>query len=323
MDRRNFLQAFSAGLLGVAGARKLKGSRAALFGEAPVEKLPRRPLGRTGESLSIIGLGGLVLASEEQEVANQIVREAVEHGVNYFDVAPSYGNAEDRMGPALKPYRKDVFLACKTLKRDQAGAEEELHQSLLKLQTDHFDLYQLHAISKTEDVEQALGPNGAIEAFLKAKKEGKIRFLGFSAHSAEDALLAMKRFDFDTILFPVNFACYYKSGFGPQVIAAAKEKKMGILALKALARQVWPDKEMRKEWPKCWYQPILDPEEAGLSLRFTLSQPATAAVPPGDVRLFKKALELAHRFSPLGPEENAGLRRLAADLNPIFSLKPA
>jgi aryl-alcohol dehydrogenase-like predicted oxidoreductase len=321
MDRRKFLQAFSAGLLGVTAAGRLEGSRTAFLGEAPGEKLPRRPLGRTGESLSIIGLGGLVLANEEQEVANQIVREAVDHGVNYFDVAPSYGNAEDRMGPALKPFRKDVFLACKTLKRDRAGAAEELHQSLLKLQTDHFDLYQLHAISKTEDVDQALGPDGAIEAFLQAKKEGKIRFIGFSAHSAEDALLAMKRFDFDTILFPVNFACFYKSGFGPQVVAAAKEKKMGILALKALARQAWPDKEMRKEWPKCWYQPILDPEEARLSLRFTLSQPVTAAVPPGDVRLFKKALELAHGFKPLGPEEDAKLRRLAAELNPIFSLK--
>jgi aryl-alcohol dehydrogenase-like predicted oxidoreductase len=323
MERRKFMQTLSGGVLGLSTAFHLRGSGHSVLGQAAKEKLPRRLLGRTGESLSIIGLGGVVLANEEQAVADQIVREAVEHGINYFDVAPSYGNAEDRMGPALKPYRKDVFLACKTLKRDRAGAEEELQQSLLKLQTDHFDLYQLHAISKGEDVDQALGPNGAIEAFLKAKKEGKIRFLGFSAHSAENALLAMERFDFDTILFPVNFACYYRSGFGPQVVAAAKEKRMGILALKALARQAWPDKDMRKEWPKCWYQPILDPEEAGFSFRFTLSQPVTAAVPPGDARLFKKALELAHGFSPLGREEDARLRRLAADLNPIFDLKPA
>jgi len=323
MERRAFIQTVSGAFLALPGAWRLKGAGRTILAPMPGEKLPRRALGRTGESLSIIGLGGLVLANEEQEVANQIVREAIEHGINYFDVAPSYGNAEDRMGPALKPYRKDVFLACKTLKRDRAGAEEELHQSLLKLQTDHFDLYQLHAISKIEDVDQALGPNGAIETILKAKKEGKVRFLGFSAHSAENALLAMKRFDFDTVLFPVNFACYYKSGFGPQVVDAAKEKKMGLLALKALARQAWPDKEMRKEWPKCWYQPILDPEEAGLSFRFTLSQPVTAAVPPGDARLFKKALELAHRFSPLSAAEDVRLRRLAAELNPIFGLKPA
>ncbi len=323
MKRRAFIRRVSAGALGISLGLRKKASGRTILGGPFGDKLPRRPLGRTGESLSIIGLGGLVLANEEQEVANQIVREAIEHGINYFDIAPSYGNAEDRLGPALKPYRQDVFLACKTLKRDRAGAEAELNQSLIKLQTDYFDLYQLHAISKTEDVEQALGPDGAIEAFLKAKEEGKVRFLGFSAHSAEDALLAIRRFDFDTILFPVNFACFHKSGFGPQVMAAAKEKKMGILALKALARQAWPDKEMRKDWPKCWYQPILDPEEADLSLRFTLSQPVTAAVPPGDVRLFKKALELAHRFTPLSAEEDARLKRLAAELNPIFSLKPA
>jgi predicted aldo/keto reductase-like oxidoreductase len=227
------------------------------------------------------------------------------------------------MGPALKPFRDGVFLACKTLRRDKAGAEEELRQSLLKLQTDHFDLYQLHALSKLEDVEQALGPDGALETFLKARKDGRIRFIGFSAHSAEAALLAMKQFDFDTVLFPVNFVCFLQAGFGPQVVAAAKEKKMGILALKALARQPWPDQSMRKEWPKCWYQPILDPEEAALSLRFTLTQPVTAAVPPGDARLFKKALALAHAYSPLRPDDEAKVRELAAGLNPLFTLKPA
>src|SRR4030042_7069741 len=110
-----------------------------------------------------------------------------------FGLAPSYGNAEDRMGPALAPFRKNVFLACKTLKRDKAGAAAELNQSLQKLQTDHFDLYQLHALSKTEEVEQALGPGGPLETFLEAKKEAKNRFVGFSAHSAEAALLANKQ----------------------------------------------------------------------------------------------------------------------------------
>ncbi|OGD31003.1 MAG: oxidoreductase [Candidatus Aminicenantes bacterium RBG_19FT_COMBO_58_17] len=284
--------------------------------------MSRRPLGQTGEKLSIIGLGGVVLADEPQETADELVREAIDHGINYFDVAPSYGNAEDRMGPALAPFRKDVFLACKTMKRDKQGATDELHQSLQKLRTDHFDLYQLHALSQTSEVEQALSPSGAMEIFVQAKKEGKIRFLGFSAHSAEAALLAMKQFDFDTVLFPINFVCFLKGDFGPQVVALAKEKKMGILALKALARQPWPDETQRKDWPKCWYQPILDPEEAAFSFRFTLSQPITAAVPPGDKRLFRKALELAHRFEPLGSEDEERLRELAAKLNPLFTHPP-
>jgi aryl-alcohol dehydrogenase-like predicted oxidoreductase len=323
MQRRIFLQMFSASLLAVSGGRALRGKSRSILGLPPGEKLPRRPLGRTGESLSINGLGGMVLSGEEQETANGIVREAVGHGINYFDVAPSYGNAEDRMGPALKPFRDGVFLACKTLKRDKAGADEELSQSLLKLQTDHLDLYQLHALTTLEEVKQALGPDGAMETFLQARKDGRIRFIGFSAHSEEAALLAMKEFDFDTVLFPVNFVCVLKAGFGPQVIAAAKEKKMGILALKALARQPWPEGSARKDWPKCWYEPILDPEEAALAFRYTLTQPVTAAVPPGDVRLFKKALALAHGYSPLSPGDEARVREIASDLNPLFPLKPA
>jgi aryl-alcohol dehydrogenase-like predicted oxidoreductase len=319
MDRRKFFQAISAGAVGFSGILRSRSAGKGFLGPAPVKALPRRPLGLTGEKLSIIGLGGLVLADESQETADELVREAIDHGINYFDVAPSYGNAEDRMGPALAPFRKNVFLACKTLKRDKAGAAQELHRSLQKLQTDHFDLYQLHALSELSDVEQALGPEGAIETFVQARKEGKIRFIGFSAHSAEAALKAMNQFDFDTVLFPVNFVCFLKGNFGPQIIALAKEKKMGLLALKALARQPWPDETQRKDWPKCWYQPILDPEEAAFSFRFTLSQPVTAAVPPGDKRLFKKALELAHRFEPLGSDNEARLRELAANLSPLFN----
>jgi len=319
MKRRNFFGVLSAGAIGVPGILRGRMAGNALLGLDPEKALPKRTLGQTGETLSIIGLGGLVLADETQETADQLVREAIDHGINYFDVAPSYGNAEDRMGPALAPFRKNAFLACKTLKRDRAGAAEELHRSLQKLQTDHFDLYQLHALSELSDVEKALGPNGALETFVQAKKEGKTRFLGFSAHSAEAALLAMKQYEFDTILFPVNFVCFLKGNFGPQIMSLAKEKKMGILALKALARQPWPDETQRKDWPKCWYQPILDPGEAAFSLRFTLSQPVTAAVPPGDKRLFKKALELAHGFEPLGSEDEARLRQVVANLNPLFT----
>ena len=98
-----------------------------------------------------------------------------------------------------------------------------------------------------------------MDAVFKAKEEGKVRYIGFSAHSSEAALHAMDLFDFDTILFPVNYVCYFKANFGPDVIQRAREKKMGILGLKALARQPWPSDDMKKHWPKCWYQPVLNP----------------------------------------------------------------
>jgi len=321
MERRKFLKTCSAGLVGLPGAIALGGRGRYFSGKPEQGPIPKRPLGRTGEKLSIIALGGIVVSREDQTTADRLVRLAIDNGVNYFDVAPSYGDAQDRLGPALKPFRKDVFLACKTLMRDRAEAEKELDESLRKLETDHVDLYQMHALTKTEEVEQALGPGGAVETFLKAKKEGKLRFIGFSAHSTEAALLAMDKFDFDTVLFPINFACYLAADFGPRVIARATEKKMGILALKALARQKLPEASQRQQHPKCWYQPITDPTEQDLAFRFTLSQPITAAVPPGDEGIYPRAIELAHSFTPLRPEEEVRLRELAAGLNPIFGQK--
>ena len=322
MNRRKFFHLTFGGVIGLSGLRPFQAAGRSIDKPLSGKILEKRSLGKTGEKLSIIGLGGLVLANETQDKADQIVRDAIEAGVNYFDVAPSYGNAEDRMGPALKPFRKNVFLACKTLKRDGQGAEDELASSLRKLETDHVDLYQLHALSTIEDVQQALGPGGALETFRKARQAGKIRFMGFSAHSQEAALQAMEQFDFDTVLFPFNFVCFLKADFGPAVLKKAREKQMGILALKALARQPWPKADLKKEWPKAWYQPLSDPAEVSLGLRFTLSQPITSAVPPGDARLFYPALEVARFFAPLSRQEENEVRRLASNLKPLFELHP-
>jgi len=264
-------------------------------------KIEKRSLGKTGENLSMIGFGGIVVMDATTAEAAARVKEAIDHGINYFDVAPTYGNAEEMLGPALEPYRKDVFLACKTTERKKEGARKELEQSLKNLRTDHFDLYQLHAVTSLEDVETILGEGGAMETFLEARKEGKVRFLGFTAHSVEAAMSLMDRFDFDTILFPFNFATWYAGNFGPQVMEKAKEKEMGILALKAMAWRPWEEGE-EKTISKTWYKPFTKPEEANQGLRFTLSHPVTAAIPPGDEDLFSMALKLAVDFKPMEKE---------------------
>jgi aryl-alcohol dehydrogenase-like predicted oxidoreductase len=281
--------------------------------------MERRALGDTGEQLSIVGFGGIVVMDVEPAEASRLVAEAVDRGVNYFDVAPSYGNAEERLGPALRPYRDQAFLACKTGKRDRQGAAEELRASLARLQTDHFDLYQLHALTTREEMEQALGPGGALEAFVEARDAGLIRYIGFSAHSVETALAAMDRFSFDSILFPTNYVLYHQAEFGPQVVERARQKGVGRLALKAMARTQWVEGQPRG-FSKTWYEPISDPHEAELALRFTLSQPITAAVPPGEAALFRMAMEFAERFRPLEPQELDELRRRASSLTPIFRL---
>ena len=269
----------------------------------------------------IIALGGIVVTDTSQSFANNIVAEAFDRGINYFDVAPEYGNAQERLGPALEPYRQRVFLACKTLLRDQDGSAKELDDSLRKLHTDHVDLYQFHAVTKKEEVEKIFGPRGAMETFQAARQAGKVRFLGFSAHSVENALAMLDRYNFDTILFPINFVLFSQANFGPQVLARAREKGMGILALKAMAKSAWPAAQRKDHpHPKCWYQPAALPEEASLALRWTLSQPVTAAVPPGEENYFRLAMDVAQRFQPLKPEEEKTLLAAAQGATPIFHL---
>jgi predicted aldo/keto reductase-like oxidoreductase len=320
MKRRNFLKTGIWGALGFSGSKGWSPAFGLQDEETLRSPLPRRMLGRTGEEISIVGLGGMVVVDETAQETQRIVRQVLSQGINYFDVAPTYGNAEELLGLALAPVREKVFLACKTQLRDRRGAEEELNRSLEKLRTDHFDLYQLHALMDIGEVNQALGRRGAIEAVVQAKEEGKIRHIGFSAHSQEAALRALELFDFDTILFPVNYVCWYGAGFGPEVIETAHSRDMGILAIKSLARQPWPQGVNREVWPKAWYQPITAPEEMDLALRFTLSQPVTAAVPPGDIRLFRRAIEIAHSFTPLNDSESRLLQEKAASLVPLFPL---
>ena len=279
--------------------------------------LERRALGKTGEKLSVIGFGGIVVMNATTEQAAERVRAAVEAGVNYFDVAPSYGNAEDMLGPALEPHRKGVFLACKTQGRTKDAANAELESSLRKMRTDHFDLYQHHAVTKKADALKILGPGGAMEAFAAAKKAGKVRFVGFSAHSVEAATALMDGYAFDSILFPVNFAVWHAGGFGPQVLAKAKEKGMGILCLKAMAKGPLPE-GAKKRYDKCWYEPLDTPEDAAMGLRFTLSHPVTAAIPPGDENLWAMALKIATDFKPLAPEEAEAIKKRGLAAEPLF-----
>jgi aryl-alcohol dehydrogenase-like predicted oxidoreductase len=280
-----------------------------------------RAYGNTGISLSIIGFGGIVVMGAEQDEANRRVRAAFDRGINYYDVAPTYGDAEERLGPALVGLRDQVFLACKTTKRNKQEAAEELRTSLKHLQTDHFDLYQLHAVSSVEEAQTCLGPGGALEAFLEARDAGMVRYLGFSAHSAEAAVWLLEQFPFDSVLFPVSYSTFYEGGFGPQIMEAAQKRGAARLALKAMARRPWPEGADRSIAQNTWYEPHTDPKEAELALRWALSQPITAAIPPGDPRLFNMALDIAERFMPLSAQEQETVLERAGQNQPLFRLQ--
>lgn len=316
MERRTFLKQAALTAATVATTSQMHATT-----KTPSNPIARRTLGKTGEQLSIIGFGGIVVENETPGEAKNVVAEAVDRGINYFDVAPSYGNAQERLGPALAPYRKNCFLACKTEGRMKEDSRKQLEESLRLLQTDHVDLYQFHALTKMTDLDKVLSPGGAMETMEAAKKEGKIRYIGFSVHSAETAVAAMERYNFDTVLFPLNWVLVSQAGFGPQILKKAQEKQMGILALKSMAKTVWPaDLKKNHPEPKCWYQPAAFPHEASLGLRWTLGHPITAAIPPGDERYFRLAMDVVQNYQPLSAQEEQALLSGGHGVEPIFHL---
>jgi len=277
------------------------------------------PLGKTGLNVMPIGFGGIVVMDAEPQQASKAVADAVEFGINYFDVAPSYGNSEQVLGPALEPFRKDIHMACKTHRRDAKGARETLDQSLKHLKTDYFDVFQLHAITDVEeDVKASFAKGGAMETILEAKKAGIIKHVGFSAHSETAALAALNEYDFDTVMLPVSFVLHYQKGFESRVLEEAKKRNCGIIALKTLSSNKRPEEKTPVKYPKCWYDPIDDPELAELAMCWTLSQDVSLAISPGEEELLRMMMKLYPKLHRLTETEIETLKSYAASQAPIF-----
>jgi len=324
MDRRSFLKVVG----GVAGGYAV----ASVVGCKPDSKLPKtmsggdsplpqRLLGKTGEKISIVGFPGLALMRDEQEVCTKALHSAFDQGVNHFDVAPAYGKdgiCEIRMGIGMQDIPRDkYFLSCKTKRRDKEGARLELERSLKRLKTDHFDLYQLHHLRFPDEVKKALAPGGAMETILKAKEEGKIRYIGFSAHTTKGALEAMKGFKFDTVMFPINFVEYYTMGFGKPVLELAQKQGAAVLAIKPLSAGAWPQGMQRSR--KWWYRCMETQEEVNLAMNFALSlKPVVVGIPPSWFDLTEKAIEAGRQFKPITREETELLQTMARDRLSVF-----
>ncbi len=282
--------------------------------------MEHRVYGSSGERLSVIGFGAIVTMDETQADADRYVAEALDAGVDYFDVAPSYGNAQDRLGPALQARRNGVFLACKTGMRDGKEARAELERSLQTMRTDRFDLYQLHGVTTREEIDRILAPGGALEVFQQAKEAGLIRHIGFSAHSEDAAEALFEAFAFESVLFPVNYASLLKGAFGGRIFEAARRRGASCLALKAMARAAWTT-DAPHDVPKAWYEPIRDERLASLALRYSLSQTVVAAIPPGHVDWFRMAVRAVRDgVRPLDPGELAELQGLSDSVVPLFPL---
>ena len=240
-------------------------------------------LGKTEMMISAVTFGGIIVMDETDYDAKTHVDAAIDSGVNYFDVAPSYGNAQDQLGPALKKYRNDVYLACKSMERSAAGIKAELINSLKMLETDHFDVYQMHAMKSQNDIDLAFADDGAMKTLIWAKQEGIIRHIGFSTHNEDIALKALDLFDFETVLFPMYWAMGINAGWGDRISQRTKELDIGLLAMKTLIHRKWDNDEEAKAYPKSWCKPIYANDALGIAaMKYGLSKGAATLIPPGN-----------------------------------------
>ncbi len=283
--------------------------------------MQQRKFGRTGHLSSIIIFGAFAVGQVEQQQADAAMELLLEHGVNHIDVAPSYGQAELRLGPWLEKYRDRFFLGCKTQLRAVDDAWRELNESLSRLRVDAFDLFQLHAVTNMAELDACFAPRGSLAAILRARDEGLTRYVGITSHGWQAPavqLEALRRFDLDSLLLPVNFQMMadpdYRRDLN-ELFDVAREREVGIMAIKAWAHELWGRTEQNYD---TWYRPFDQPEMVESALRFTLSQPVSAAINAGDARLLPAILRAAEDWQPMDEEEQARLMSTAGKYEPIF-----
>lgn len=268
----------------------------------------KRKIGRLGYEGSVVMFGAASLGNVTQEEADQSISFALEHGVNHFDTAASYGDAEVRLGPIISKVRNDIFLATKTGERTKEEAKKEIYRSLERMKVDSVDLLQLHAVGTIEELDKCTAKGGALEAALEAKEEGIVKAIGITGHGHEAPvthLEALKRFPFATVLLPLNYYMYslpeYREAFDALMEEAGKQNT-AVRVIKAIAKAPWKEGEDRPY--ATWYEPFDQQEVIDACVHFVLSFPGVAGfASAGDVHLFPKIVDSVERFGSMSDEE--------------------
>lgn len=284
-----------------------------------IEKIP---FGRTGHHSTRTLFGAAALWSVSQAEADRVLDLLLKYGVNHIDTAASYGDAEQRIGPWMKQHRGDFFLATKTEQRTYTGAKEELHRSLERLQTDHVDLWQLHLLVDPDEWETAMGPGGALEAFIEAQAQGLVRFLGVTGHGVNVAQMHLKsldRFDFTSVLLPYNPTMMQNPRYAAdfeQLMAVCQEKEVAVQTIKALSKGSWGDKPKTHS---TWYEPMSRPEEINLAMQWVLSRPGIFVNTVGDTSLLEMVLQAAAQVDTAVSQATLTEKMKDIDMDPLFT----
>lgn len=284
--------------------------------------MEKRRFGKTGHESTVAIFGACALGFVPQEEADIAMQQVIDAGINHIDIAPSYGIAEDRIAHWIPAIRDDFFLGCKTMERTKAGAKAEMLASMKRLQTDHFDLYQIHAITNMDELNEATGTGSALEAMIDAREKGLIEYIGITGHGIDSPVVfleALRRFDFDSILFPVNFVQYGNPRYreaAQELIATCRKKDVGIMGIKHITRGPWGELEKTHN---TWYQPFTDQEMIQKAVDFVLSQGVTGICTPCDVTILPAVIDACEKFMPMSDTEQETLITSAASYTPLFA----
>jgi predicted aldo/keto reductase-like oxidoreductase len=289
-----------------------------------VEAVQQRRLGRSGHQNSVLIYGAAALSEVDQDTADASIQLALDAGINHFDVAASYGDAELRLGPWMPDIRDRIFLATKTGLRDREGAWAQINQSLERLQIDRLDLIQVHAVGDTEELDLVTRPGGSLEAVARARDEGLAGAVGITGHGHQAPathLEALGRFPFDTVLTPLNWVLGQDPAYLADYQALVAEilaQDAGLMIIKVASRRNWPEGPDGHEY-STWYEPFDDQERITAAVAWVLSHPeVTGIATPGDVRLLPLLIQAERRLGEIGLDEAEQVLGRASDYSSPF-----
>lgn len=281
-----------------------------------------RLFGRTGHESTIAIFGAAAFWEITQADADRVMEQVVEAGINHIDVAPSYGQAEVRIGPWMPQERGRFFLGCKTMERSKDGAWNEMQQSLKRLQVEAFDLYQFHAVNTFEELDKITMKGGALEAVLEAKKAGLTRFIGITGHGPDAPAIyleALRRFEFDSILFPLNFVQMSQPEYrknAEELIAVCKQQQVGTMVIKTITKGPWGHKQ---KTATTWYEPFDQINDIQRAVNFALSYDVTGLCTAGDTRILPLMLKACQEFSPMDEAAREAMIESGKTFEPLFA----
>src|ERR687891_2136445 len=268
--------------------------------------MEKRTLGRTGHQSTVVTFGTAGLSRVTQESADQVVQLILDHGVNHIDIAPTYGEAMERMSPWMPKIRGQMFLGAKTRQRSRELAWENVNDCMQRLGVESFDLFQLHAVISMEELDQVTATGGALETLVEMREQGLTKWIGITGHGPDVPrvhLEALRRYDFDTIMFPVSASIFRNPEYrrdAEELLETANAKGVGIQTIKMIARGGWGD---RARECNTWYDPYREQEDIDRALWWVLSRPMHTAPSASDVTLLPKVLDAAERFTPMAQVE--------------------